>query len=139
MNEWEIRSFESVGPLTFGATTVEVRTSLGETPQPFRKGAASNEVEAYGDAGVHAYYDSAGMLEFVEAFAPCHPTYAGTALLGRSLASVLKDLSTIGVEPRDDGQGGLWFDELGFALYAPSGELEGVSAFRRGYDTGAGP
>jgi hypothetical protein len=139
MSEWDVRSFESFGPLAFGATTAEVRVSVAATPRPFRKGASSNVVEAYGDAGVHAFYDSAGRLEFVEAFVPCLPTYAGNALLGRALESVLEDLETFGVQPRDDGQGGLWFDELGFALYAPSGELEGVSVFRRGYDTGASP
>ena len=38
---------------------------------------------------------------------------------------------------QEDGEGGIWFEDQGFALYAPSKASEGLSVFGRGYDTGA--
>ena len=50
---------------------------------------------------------------------------------------VVAELAKQGLKVRDDGEGGLWFDDEGFSLFAPGGTTEGVSVFRRGYDTGA--
>ena len=85
---------------------------------------------------MHAYYDSAGQLEFIEAFDPCKPVYAGVHLLGPDAAAVVARMCDLGLTGREDGEGGVWFEEHGFALYAPSEASEGVSVFRRGFDSG---
>jgi hypothetical protein len=136
MTDWIIQPFESLGPLNFGASRGEVREVLDEPPREFAKGAATILSEAYNGAGLHAHYDDAGQLELIEAFDPCRPVYASVPLLARDVASVLGSLSALGLVPRADGEGGFWFDDQGFALYAPAEASEGVSVFRRGYDTG---
>ena len=75
-------------------------------------------------------------VELIEAFAPCRAAYLGVELLERETKITLERLRQSGLEPRDDQEGGLWFDEHGFALYAPEQATEGVTVFRRGYDTG---
>jgi hypothetical protein len=127
--------FESFGPLQLGASRNEVRAALGEDSVEFFKGDATVSTQAYRQAGLHAHYDAAGTLELVEAFSPCRAMYAGVDLLDPDVARTLDQLRRIGLESRDDHQGGLRFDEHGFALYAPSGVTEGMSVFRRGYDT----
>lgn len=114
-----------------------MRAALGKIPREFEKGSDPNPVEAYDIAGVHAYYDGAERLELLEAFDPCRPVYANVQLLGADGASVLAKLSALGLVGRDDGEGGIWFDDHGFALVAPAEAVEGISVFRRGYDTGA--
>lgn len=127
----------SLGPLRLGASRAEVHQTIGQPSREFRKGAAPNAVEAYDSVGVHAYYDADETVEFLEAFSPCEAVYREVDLLAADTQLVIDRLREIGLEPRDDGGGGLWFDDHGFALYAPAGVTEGVSVFRRGYDTGA--
>jgi hypothetical protein len=134
--DWSLQPFESLGPLRLGAARSDVAKALGEAPREFAKGDGSNVVEAYDKAGVHAYYDREGRLEFLEAFDSCKPVYAGIQLLGPDAASVVARLHDLGLMAREDGEGGVWFDDHGFALYAPSEASEGVSVFPRGYDSG---
>jgi hypothetical protein len=133
-----VEPFVSFGPLVFGASRDAVQAALGEKPREFRKGCSPTRVEAYKVSGAHAHYDEAGELEFVEVMAPCIPVYAGVQLLRPDATSVIAELEAAGLHVRDDRDGGYWFDGHGFALYAPYGETQGVSAFRRGYDIGAG-
>jgi hypothetical protein len=137
MSEWKIDSFVSVGPLRFDMQQGEPEQVLNETARPFQKGSSANVTEAFNKSGVHVYYDLSGRVELVEAFPPARPTYNGVELMRTAAADVEGDLSKLGLTARDDGEGGLWFDEQGFALYAPGGQSEGVSIFRRGYDSGA--
>jgi len=135
--DWTVDPFVSFGPLRLRASREEVRQAIGETPHEFLKGENPTPVETYEGAGIHAYYDSEGLLEFVEAFPPCSPVYAGIDLLAPDAGSVVRQLRDLGLESREDAEGGIWFEDHGFALYAPSGVSEGVSVFTRGYDTGA--
>jgi hypothetical protein len=114
-----------------------VRAALGEIPREFVKGGSADPVEAYAVAGVHAHYDGDGRLELLEAFDPSRPVYANVQLLGADAKSVLASLDDLALSGRHDGEGGIWFDDHGFALFAPGEASEGVSVFRRGYDTGA--
>jgi hypothetical protein len=135
--EWAIQPFQSVGPLHFEMERSEVHRVFEEPPREFKKGSSENVTESYDQAGVHVYYDSSGAVEFIEAFPPANPVYEGIDLMRTDTQAVLADLAGLGLQPRDDGEGGLWFDDRGFVLYAPGGETEGVSAFRHGYPTGA--
>ena len=137
MADWVVQPFESLGPLRLGASRGEVREALSEAPHEFVKGAGPDVAEAYEEAGLHAYYDSAGRLDFIEAFQPCSPVFAGVELLGPDVSFVVARLRELGLVEREDGEGGIWFEDQGFALYAPSEASEGVSVFGRGYDTGA--
>jgi hypothetical protein len=135
--DWVLQPFEALGPIRFGASRSDVGKALGEDSREFAKGDSPNLVEAYDGAGVHAYYDDAGQLELVEVFDPCRPVYAGVQLLGADVVSVVARLLDLGLTAREDGERGAWFDDHGFAIYAPAEVSEGVSVFGRGYDTGA--
>jgi hypothetical protein len=136
-SDWEIVPFEAVGPIRFGMPRSEIHRALGETPRPFKKGLSENLTEAFKEIGVHVYYDGSGRVEFVEAFSPSRLRFRGVDLWRENAAEVLAELRNLGLRVRDDGAGGLWFDDCGFSLYSPNGRTEGVSAFRRGYPTGA--
>lgn len=137
MSDWAIEPFESLGPLRFGMRKGEPEQVLGEQPKEFHKGFSEHVTEAYNGAGVHVYYDADGTVEFMEAFPPSRPTYQRVDLMRPDAAQVVADLAKVGLKVRDDGEGGLWFDNAGFSLFAPGGSTKGVSLFRRGYDTGA--
>jgi hypothetical protein len=62
--------------------------------------------------------------------------YRKVELSERDAGLTVDLLRQLGLQPRDDGEGKLCFDEDGFALYAPAGVVEGVTVFRRDYDTG---
>jgi len=137
MGEWTVDPFQSLGKLRFGMRKGEPERVLGEPPKEFQKGLSKNVTEAYNGAGVHVYYDDDETVEFIEAFPPSHPTYRGIDLMKPKAEEVVAKLARLGLKVRDDGEGGLWFDDQGFSLFAPGGRTEGVSVFRRGYDTGA--
>jgi hypothetical protein len=118
-------------------TQDEVHDVLEEPSRPFQKGFSPNLVEAYNQTGIHVYYDNDKRVEYVEAFPPAQPVYANVSPLGRETAQVVEELVRLGVSARRDGEGGFWFDDHGFVLYSPDQQVEAVSAFRRGYDTGA--
>ena len=137
MSEWTVEPFQSLGKLRFGMRKGEPERVLGEPPKKFQKGFSKTLTEAYKGAGLHVYYDADGTVEFIEAFPPSQPTYRGVDLMKPEADEVIADLAKLGLTVRKDGQGGLWFDDQGFSLFAPDGRTEGVSVFRRGYDTGA--
>jgi hypothetical protein len=137
MSEWTIEPFQSLGKLRFGMRKGEPERVLGEPPKKFQKGHSKNVTEAYNGGGVHVHYDDDETVELIEAFPPSHPTYRGIDLMKSKAEEVVANLAQLGLKVRDDGEGGLWFDDEGFSLFAPGGRTEGVSVFRRGYDTGA--
>jgi hypothetical protein len=137
MADWVLQPFEGLGPIRLGASRSDVGEALGKESCEFAKGDSPDVAEAYDGAGVHVHYDRQGRVEFIEAFDPCRPVYAGVQLLAADAASVVASMRDLGLTAREDGQGGVWFDDHGFALYAPAEASEGVSVFGRGYDTGA--
>ena len=135
---WDLRPFEGFGPLRFGMLRSEVQQVLGTTPLEFRKAPSSKSLtQAYDRQGLHAYYDDSDRLEYADVFDPCVLRWGGVDLLNPDASSVVGELAGLGVEARDDGDGSIWFDSLGFALYAPDKRIEGVGVFTRGYPTGA--
>jgi hypothetical protein len=137
MGESTVEPFQSLGKLRFGMRKGEPERVLGESPKEFQKGSLKTLTEAYNGAGVHVYYDANGTVDIIDAFPPSQPTYRGIDLMKPEADEVVADLAKLGLTVRNDGQGGLWFDDQGFSLFAPDGRTEGVSVFRRGYDTGA--
>jgi hypothetical protein len=128
----EVKSYIGVGELRFGDSRLNVRAILGPHYHSFRKAPGANETDAYDKLGLHLYYDENDCLEFVEAFAPSSLTFIGISLLGRQMSDVENDLKAIGHYSRRDDVG-LQCDSAGIGLYAPTGIVDGVAVFRRGY------
>jgi len=128
----EITPFSSVGVLAFGDIRNDARSKLNTKFSTFQKDADENETDAFDDIGLHLYYDNDGRLEFIEGFEPVDITFRGISFLNRDVTSVIRDMSAIGFnETRSDA--GVKFRDVGIALYAPSGVVEGVAVHRKGY------
>ena len=128
----EITPFSSVGMLAFGDVRKDARGKLNAKFSTFQKDSDENETDAFDDIGLHLYYDDDGQLEFVEGFEPVDITFRGIRFLDRDVTSVMRDMSAIGSNgTRSDS--GVKFPDVGIALYAPSGVVEGVAVHRKGY------
>ena len=133
MSDWIIRPYEGLGGLYFGMGRSEAHIALGSEAESFRKAPSSTEeTDAYDLLGLHLYFDEDDRLDFIEAFSPCEPKFANISLLSENAQTVLAKLESLGHEANYD-DGGYFFDELGFVLYAPSEEIEAVSVYRKGY------
>ena len=128
----EITSFCSVGVLAFGDVRSDARTKLNSDYSTFAKDGDENEIDSFDDTGLHLHYDNDGRLEFVEGFEPVDITFRGIRFLSRDVTSVIRDLSAIGFN-ETCSDAGVKFPDVGIALYAPSGVVEGVAAHRKGY------
>jgi hypothetical protein len=131
MNPWHIAPFVGIGWLRFGQERSETQSLLGEEPETFYK-ASRALVDEYRGRGLHLYFDQQNRLEFIEAFAPCNPTYEGVPLLGRELESVRRDLEAIGIRCEVD-EIGLECAEIGVGLTVGDALVNGVAIYRRGY------
>jgi hypothetical protein len=129
----QIFPFEGLGDLRFGSGRNSVRSQLLGEPQSFQKAPeVGTTTDSYDMLGFHLYYDSGDRLDFIEVFPPCDPIFSDIHLLDGQLNDILMRLENKGYKARFD-DAAYFFDELGFALYAPYDELEAVSIFRRGY------
>jgi hypothetical protein len=128
----EVIPFISIGLLTFGDSRQVAREKLASMFSTFAKVAGANETDAFDELGLHLYYDRAGQLEFVEAFAPANVVFRGVSFLGRDLESVTSDMKALGFDPTGTDVG-IDFPDAGVALTAPSGIIEGAAAHRKGY------
>ena len=128
----EIIPHVSIGELRFGESRQNIRHSLGNKYRPFQKGVGSNDTDAYDDLGLHLYFDDDDRLEFVEGWGPASPAFQGISFMGRQVEDVASDLAAGGYRSVLDGYG-LTCESAGIALTAPTGIVEGVAAFRKGY------
>jgi len=128
----EIEPFVGVGVIRFGDTRQQVRDALQRPFESFRKVVGANETDAFDELGLHVYYDGQDRVEAIEGFGSASLTIGGLVLLGRSIDDVDKELSALGhsSHPTDVG---LQYDSAGIALTAPSGVVEGVGVYVRGY------
>src|SRR3990172_2834205 len=133
MENWTILPFAGLGNLRLGSPRAAVHDLLGPDYKTFAKaGQAGRPTEAYDGLGLHLYYGETEQLEFIEAFHPCVPEYAGVRFLNRSVKEVVGELERLGFQVRYDNEG-YYLNEQGFALYAPHGVVEAVSVFIRDY------
>lgn len=130
--DMEITPFISLGVLSFGDSRQVTRMKLGSTFSTFKKVPGASDTDSFDDLGLHLYYDDPGHLEFVEAFEPAEVRFRGITFLGRDLESVVNDMMHLGLSPTPTDIG-VAFGEVGIALTAPAGVVEGVAAHRRGY------
>jgi hypothetical protein len=129
----EIHPYESVGPLRFGFSRDTVRGVLKSTLRRFRKYESRPKIDVSNELGLHLYYDDLDCLEFIEAFDPANIAFRGVTFLGRGLCAVIEDMRLLGFSPTKSDGYGVTFDSAGIALFAPTGKVEGVAAYRRGY------
>ena len=125
---WEIQSFISVGPISFGATRKDIHTELGSGFRLFCKVKGENLSDAYQSLGLHLFFDDDDKLELVEGFSPANICFDGVLLLGCSAIDVVEELRRKGHEGHLDDIGHA-YNDLGFALTVDNNIVEGVAVF----------
>ena len=124
--------FCSVGVLAFGDDRKDARAKLNDTYSTFQKDVGETETDSFDEIGLHLYYTHDGLLEFVEAYPPADISFQGIRFFGRDVDAVTRDMNTLGFASVD-ADVGVDFPEVGIAITAPSGVVEGVAAHRKGY------
>lgn len=128
----EITPYYGLGSVHFGDLKDNVRGSLKVRCRPFRKAMGENETDAFDDVGLHVYYDNDDCVIYIEAFHPAEITFRGLRFLGRSLDEVEKDMHALGyIALRTDV--GVRYDDVGIAITASNGIVEGVGICCRNY------
>lgn len=118
--------------LAFGDVRKDAWAKLIGKFSTFLKDAGENETDSFDEIGLHLYYDDDGRLEFVEAFRPADISFQGVRFLGRDVDAVTRDMNALGFASVD-ADIGVDFPDAGIALTAPSCDVEGVAAHRKGY------
>ena len=125
---WTIRSFEGVGPLSFGLTRADVRSILNEAPRSFRKVTwAQSLTDDYPSHCLHAYFDSNDRLEFIEFYEPARISFRGETFFGRAYVDVERTLRNWDPDIRTD-RVGLVSCKFGISIYVED-RIQGVGAF----------
>jgi len=129
----EIQSFKGLGPLRFGMDRRDAQEQLGVEFTRFRKSPfAETDSEDYLSVGLILFYDTNDVLEFIEAFHPCEPSFRGIQFIGRPVQEILGELRSreISVEELD---GNLDIPALGIGIYPMEGMIDGICVYRAGY------
>jgi hypothetical protein len=124
--------FSSVGLLAFGDHRKVARAKLNGLYSTFQKDSGETETDSFDEIGLHLYYNSDGVLEFVEAYHPADISFQGIHFLDRDVDAVTRDMSALGFASVD-ADVGVDFPDAGIVITAPSGVVEGVAAHRKGY------
>jgi hypothetical protein len=125
---YNIKPFESVGPILFGATRKETREKLGEF-QEFKKTKFSkNTTDDFGC--FHVYYDTSDIVVAVEFFRNAEVTFKNKNLFAldkTALISLFNDPSTI------EEQDAVIFDSYGVEFTIEDDEVDSVFVHSKGY------
>jgi hypothetical protein len=135
----EIRPYIGVGPILFGMTAEEVRSTLDCAYKEFKRGPFAKTItDSFQPIGVFVCYNVERKCNAIEMGRPAQPFYAGHELLSDSFEKASELM--LGFDPevvfRDDGFTSF---ALGIGMYAPSCRkdrllpVESVIAFQRGY------
>ncbi|MBP1858525.1 hypothetical protein [Rhizobium herbae] len=137
---FEIRIYDGVGPIRFGMTPNEVRTTLGVEFKSFRRTTEeTHPCDYFTGLQCFVYYDDTnGRVEAVEFAEPAEPTLIGINMLRLGFADLLRQIKELDPEVivESDGFTSL---SLGVGGWAPSAEeeptvpCESVIVFVRGY------
>jgi hypothetical protein len=136
---FEINSYVGVGPILFGMTAEEVRSTLGCAYKEFKRTPISKTItDAFQPLGIFVCYTIDRKCNAVEMARPAQAFYAGHELLRDSFDKAFELMRGFDpeVSSRDDG---LTSFALGIGLYAPGCRkdrllpVESVIAFQRGY------
>jgi len=129
---WEIRPFAGVGPVDLRATRSDVQRSLGSSTRQIKKGGSLVPTDVFGDSDIYVFYDDSGRVQFVEVFGGVDVRFKHVPLLGKNLASTVRNLRALGCEP-SDLEGSMLCAEEGFVLSLDGDEISAVGVFVPGY------
>jgi hypothetical protein len=139
LSDFEIVPFAGLGDVKFGMSPQEVRHLMGTSFKSFKRTPqATFPADVYATVGLFFYYDSAGALEAIEFAAPANPTVNGIELLGRELAELVSELSSLGEHIEADADSAI-ANGMGVSVRAPLAKdagrahVDSALAFRRGY------
>lgn len=122
---WELIANEGSPELRLGDERGAIRARFG-TPRTFRRTPSAPETDQFVELGLLVTYDDTGVAGFIEFTAPASPTLLGVPMIGRTVHDVLHDLRNRDVFGEQDPDGAT-IPGWGIGLYAPSGQVEGVS------------
>jgi hypothetical protein len=134
-----LRSYVGVGPIKFGMTAEDVRSTLACPHNEFKRTPTSKTItDAFQPLGILVCYNIEKKCNAIEMARPAEVFYEGHQLLGGSFQKVSQFIRGFDREvcSREDG---LTSFALGIGLYAPGcGEepllpVESVIAFQPGY------
>lgn len=129
---WEVVPYESFGPLRWKMTKAQVAAAVDEEPRVI-----DSTRESFRRNGAQPGYDDDGLLAIALVYDPAYLVVRGVQVReGQAVDEVVRALEAAGLSGRDDGSGTVWYQEVGVAIYAPLGQVEGAGAYRKGYDTG---
>src|SRR5687768_17107302 len=106
---WKIQPYVGLGILRLSSSREETRAAL-QYPFALDCKGFNPEIEnadSYDVLGVRLDYDQQNLLEFIEAFKPYDPTFAGVRFIGRDVDDVLDDMAALGYDANwDDSSSG---------------------------------
>jgi len=112
-------SFGTVGPIKKGMSRVQLRSTLGEGFEEFKKTLSSvNTTDAYDCFGLHVYYDEGDSVKGVEFFTGSSFSWMDKRVLGESVLDVRRIFEESG-EVLDFNSSGFNVVRLGLRFYAP--------------------
>lgn len=125
---YNIKPFESVGPIVFGATRKEIREELGEF-QEFKKTKFSkNTTDDFGC--FHVFYDTSNRVVAIEFFRNAEVTFDNMNLFvldKTALISLFNDPFAI------EEQDAVIFDSYGVEISFEDNEVDSVFIHSKGY------
>ena len=126
---------KSLGPVAFGTNRSVVRQSFSEQPHCFRRVPDSPLCDAFYQSTLFVYYNSAGLVEAVEAAQPNSITIYGDDLMRRSQRSLRLQLLAQGFNVVTDSEG-VTSSDAGMSAWFPdplATEPTSILAAQSGY------
>jgi hypothetical protein len=139
MGDLLVHPHRGVGPVFFGMTREEVRSTLAASHREFSRGLREEmDTDAFDELGVFVSYGVDGTCEAIEVVAPSNAIMNGMRLVGTSFSIVLGRFREWDSALSIDDAGATSID-LGVGVYAPSAgkdpgkPVESAIVFRSGY------
>ena len=137
---FEISSYQRVGPWKIGMSPEEVRGAVGVPSKASSKGSSSKDYPSdyFRDIPAFAYYDKNGLASAFEFAGKAHVTFKELKLLETGFSEIISQLRAS--DPRFEVEvDGFTSVELGIGAYAPSWQEnpneppQGIIVFAKSY------
>ena len=118
--------FRGVGPIQFGMAREEVRKTMPERAEPFRKNMFSlTDTDDFKDHRIHVFYSAQDdTAEAIEIWQPAKPLLGGETLLDKPYAQLLKELQETDPDLEIENPGEVTSHRLGICVWAPTADSE---------------
>ncbi len=125
----EIKAYESVGSVKFGASREDVRKNNGPYKEFKKSRFSKNTTDDF--LGFHVFYNEDNKVCAVEVFRETELYFRGVSLFSKTypeLKALLKDSNVV------EDSSGITYKTFGFSVYAPGHEeVESILVFSKGY------